>query len=493
MSLPSQADLLHYLGIFSNSTEEGMSIEKLKRLARQHSVEYVDLKFVDLPGSWHHITLPVSALEPKLLKNGIGVDGSSLPGFSRIEMGDMIILPEVKTAFIDPFFERPTLSLLGNIMDVGKKVTPYSRNPRRVASDAEAFLTKVVKGAKMMIGPEFEFYLFDRAEYHQGSESAYYDLLSAEDNITEVDEDKSLGYQIPHKGGYHAAPPQDRDFNLRSEICSLLQGLGIGLKYHHHEVGGAGQHEIEVAFSTLLEMADQSMLVKYVVKNQCFRHNKSATFMPKPLYNEPGSGLHVHQYLTDGKRSLFYDKSGPGGFSRLGLHYIGGLLKHVDSILAFTNPSTNSFRRLIPGFEAPVAGTYSVGNRTACVRIPGYQRDPATMRFEFRPPDGTMNPYLAFAAMLMAGIDGIKNKIDPGKPLDKNLDTLSAAELAKIHQLPVSLRETLTALEKDHDYLMAGGVFTEDLIENWIKLKRDELVAVSERPTPYEFELYYRV
>jgi glutamine synthetase len=271
----------------------------------------------------------------------------------------------------------------------------------------------------------------------------------------------------------------------------MLAAVGIGLKYHHHEVGGGGQHEIEVSFTPLKKTGDNAMLIKYIIKNECFRVKKSATFMPKPLFNEPGSGLHVHQYLSDEKGSVFFDKNGPARFSKIGLHYIGGLLKHVDSVLAFTNPSTNSFKRLVPGFEAPVAGTYGVGNRTACIRIPGYQRDPREMRLEFRPPDGTMNPYLAFAAMLMAGIDGIKNKIDPGRPLDRNLEDLSPEEFAKIHQLPTSLNKSLNALEQDYDYLLQGGVFTEDLIENWIKVKRKEVNEIRVRPTPYEFQMYY--
>ena len=271
----------------------------------------------------------------------------------------------------------------------------------------------------------------------------------------------------------------------------MMADVGVGLKYHHHEVGGGGQHEIEVKFATLLDMADKSMLVKYIVKNECFRQGKSATFMPKPLFNEPGSGQHVHQYLANAQGSMFFDEKGPARFSKIGLHYIGGMLKHADAILAFSNPSTNSFKRLVPGFEAPVACTYSVGNRTACIRIPGYQRDPKMMRFEFRPGDGTMNPYLGYAAMLMAGLDGIKNKIDPGLPLDVNLDSLSEEEMAQIHQLPTSLNKALNALEEDHDFLLEGGVFTPDLLESWIKIKRKEVSEIRVRPTPYEFETYF--
>ncbi len=468
-----------------------MTIQKLSKMAKETKAEYIDLKFCDLPGQWHHITLPIKSLKPDLFSKGVGIDGSSLPGFSSIERGDMIMLPDPQTAFVDLFFERPTLSLLGNIMEIGDSVTPYSRNPRRVAADAEKHLTKIIRGARAIIGPEFEFYVFDRVNFFQGPNKAFYLLESAEEVWNGSEDEESLGHKIPHKGGYHIAPPMDRTFNLRSQITTMLADVGIEMKYHHHEVGGGGQHEIEVQFAPLLKMADQSMMVKYVVKNQCFRMNKSATFMPKPLFNEPGSGLHVHQYLANSKGSLFYDKEGPARFSQLGLQYIGGLLAHADSILAFTNPSTNSFKRLVPGFEAPVAGTYSVGNRTACIRIPGYLRNPKTMRFEFRPPDGSMNPYLAYAAMLMAGIDGIQNKIDPGPPLDKNLDRLSKRELARIPHLPTSLTKALDALKQDNEYLLSGGVFTEDLLESWIEIKRREVDAVRVRPTPHEFELYY--
>jgi glutamine synthetase len=468
-----------------------MKLDQLKKMARDHKVEYLDIKFCDLPGFWHHITLPVGALAPSLFTNGIGVDGSSLPGFSRIERGDMILIPDAETSFMDPFFEKPTLSMIADIMEVDGKVVGYSRNPRRVAGDAEKYLAKKIKGAQLILGPEFEFYLFDKVNFFQGPEMAFYNLDSVEAMWQAPDDEENLGYKIPYKRGYHAAPPMDRTYNLRSHIASMLAAVGVELKYHHHEVGGGGQHEIEVKFSPLKKMGDQSMLVKYIVKNEAFRQGKSATFMPKPLFNEPGSGLHVHQYLSDGKASLFYDKNGPAQFSQLGLWYIGGVLQHADSLLAFTNPSTNSFKRLVPGFEAPVAGTYSVGNRTACIRIPGYQRDPKMMRFEFRPPDGTMNPYLAFAAMLMAGLDGIEKKIDPGLPLDQNLDAMSEADLAAIHKLPTSLNKALNALEEDYEYLLKGGVFTEDLLENWIKVKRKEVAEIRIRPTPYEFEQYY--
>jgi len=468
-----------------------MTLTQLKKMVAKHKIEFIDLKVSDLLGLWHHITIPVSALKPSLFKFGVGVDGSAMPGFAAIERGDMIQLPDPNTAFIDPFFDRPTLSMICDIMDVTGKIKHYSRNPRRVVRDAQAYLSKVKPGLECIMGPEFEFYVFDKVNFWQGPDHAFYYLDSVEAEWNAEQDSENLGYKIPYKKGYHVAPPMDRTINLRTEICAMLMDIGVKIKYHHHEVGGCGQHEIETLYAPILQMADQSMIIKYFVRNESFRRNRSATFMPKPLFNEPGSGLHVHQYLADSKGSVFFDRNGPAHMSKIGLYYIGGVLKHVDSILAFSNPSTNSFKRLVPGFEAPVAGTYSVGNRTACIRIPGYQREPETMRFEFRPGDGTMNPYLGYAAMLMAGIDGIKNKIDPGLPLDKNLDQLPPDELAMIHQLPTSLTKALNALEADHDYLLAGGVFSEDLFENWVALKRQDVAAIRIRPTPYEFQLYY--
>ncbi len=467
------------------------TLEQLKALAKKAKAEFIDLKFCDLVGSWHHITLPMAALNKDFLTTGVGVDGSSLPGFASIERGDLIALPDPDTAFIDPFFDRPTLSLIANIMDAVDEITTYSRNPRRVAADAVSYLKRVVKGADALFGPEFEFYIFDSVSFSQGPDHSYYYLDSIEAPWGAAKNGESLGYKIPYKGGYHIAPPRDRRFNLRSEIATLLAEAGIGLKYHHHEVGGGGQHEFETEFSPMPRVADQTMLVKYFIKNACFRAGMSATFMPKPLFNEPGSGMHVHQYLANANGSLFYKKGGPCDFSETGLHYIGGLLAHADSLLALTNPSTNSYKRLVPGFEAPVAGTYSLGNRTACIRIPGYQRDPKKMRFEFRPPDATMNPYLAYAAMLMAGLDGIKRKIDPGLPMNENLDNLTEEQLADIHQLPTSLTKSLNALEADYDYLLTDGVFTEDLLETWIARKRKEVADLRVRPTPFEFERYY--
>ncbi len=467
-------------------------LKKLRALVKKHGVQYIDLKFSDLIGDWHHITIPVSSLKPDLFKVGVGVDGSSLPGYTSIERGDMLALPDADTAFIDPFYERPTLSFICDIMSVGKNVEEYSRNPRRVVRDADKYLKKMIPGTDLIIGPEFEFHIFDDVRFYYGPEQGYYfvDTSEAEWN-TGGEGGKNLGYKVQYKHGYHAAPPKDRTYNIRSEICSLISDVGVNVKYHHHEVGGASQHEIEPDLTEMVLMSDQSMMVKYFVKNYSYSLGKSATFMPKPLFNEPGSGLHVHQYLAKNRKSIFYDRKGPANFSKLGLYYIGGLLKHAGALFAFTNPSTNSYKRLVPGFEAPVWGAYSVGNRTACIRIPGYIRNPAVHRLEFRPPDGTCNLYLAYAAMLMAGLDGIKNQIDPGEPVNKNLDLLPEKELKKIPLLPTSLTKALNALESDYDFLLQGGVFTEDLIQSWIKLKRRDVEEIRYRPHPWEFRLYY--
>ncbi len=468
------------------------TLASLQKLAKQKNIQYIDLKFTDLIGDWHHITIPADSLNQNLFRYGIGVDGSSLPGYTKIERGDMMVIPDKETSFVDPFFEKPTLSFICDMFSGEEDITPYSRNPRRVIADTDVYLKKVLPGTEAFLGPEFEFYLFDDVKFNQEPEQGYYFIDSEEAQWNAGREGtKNLGYKVQYNGGYHAAPPKDRTFNLRSEITTLLQDVGVKIKYHHHEVGGAGQHEIETKLDKMIKVADDSMIIKYFVKNHAFHRGKSATFMPKPLFDEPGSGLHVHQYISDKKGSIFYDRKGPARFSRVGLHYIGGLLKHAAALFAFTNPSTNSYKRLIPGFEAPVWGTYSVGNRTACIRIPGYQRQAETHRLEFRPPDGTCNPYLAYAAMVMAGLDGIKNKIDPGPSVDKDLTHLPEKELKKIQVLPTSLTKALDALEKDYKFLLHGGVFTEDLIEAWVRLKREDVEGLRIRPHPYEFLLYY--
>ncbi len=470
-----------------------MTLKQIFAMAKKNKVEFVAVKFVDLLGKWHQITVPSHELKPELFERGrgIGFDGSSVAGFTQVKAGDMIVIPAPDTGFMDPFAKLPTLSFLGEVIDVatGEK---FDRNPRFIAEKAEQYLTKTGYAPQSFWGPEFEFYLFDSVRYQNDAQHSFFEVDAREAQWNSgKDENPNLGNKIAHKGGYHAAPPHDRFFDFRSSLCKTMEQCGVPVKYHHHEVGGAGQMEIEVMFDTLTKMADRAMLVKYIVRNACFQAGLACTFMPKPLFGEPGSGMHVHQYLAKDGSSLFYKKGGLVNMSDLALHYLGGLLKHAPALLAFTNPSTNSYRRLVPGYEAPVRSSYSVGNRTAAVRIPGYLTDPKTMRYEFRPPDATCNPYLAFAAMLMAGIDGIKNKIDPGQPLNKDLFSLSKADLEKIPTLPTSLPEALDALERDHKFLLEGGVFTKDLIETWIGLKSKEVAALNLRPHPYEFELYY--
>lgn len=468
--------------------------EKIKKIVKDNKVEFVDVKFVDLLGNWHHITVPVERLTNDLFKHGIGVDGSSVSGFAHIKSGDMILIPDNSTVFIDPFWDRPTLSFIGDVVNVNGKIEQFSRNPRWIAAKAEKYLKKLGLATQSHWGPEFEFYLFDHVSYDQKPEAGFYHLDSNEAEWRSADSmENNLGYQVQYKGGYHVIPPKDKTYQIRSEMTDILKSCGVPVKYHHHEVGGAGQQEIEVMFGSLVEMGDRSMLVKYVVKNCAIQYSKSATFMPKPLYDEPGNGMHVHQYLSKAGKSIFYDAKDELGLSKIGRWYIGGILKHASSLLCFTSASTNSYKRLVPGFEAPVRGTYSVGNRNACIRIPGYQLDKSTYRMEFRPPDATCNPYLAYAAMLMAGLDGIKNKIEPGSPCNDDISLMTPEELQKIPQLPSSLQRACEALSEDHEYLFEGDVFTDDVIAVWLELKMRQVDAIRIRPHPYEFRLYYDI
>lgn len=467
-------------------------IEKLLQKVKDEKFEYIDLKFTDILGGWRHITVPAEKFSEKTFTNGIGIDGSSL-GFLSVKAGDMILLPDPSFYFVDPFWEVPTLSLLAEVCEVDP-VEPHPRDPRFTAKKAVERLKKILPGTDVFMGPEFEFYLFDEVRYDQSQNQGFYflDAEEAEWN-SGTDTDLNLGHQIRYKEGYHAGPPQDKTFNIRAYICQLLKQAGIVVKYHHHEVGGASQQEIETSFSPLLEMADKSQLVKYIIKNGADKFDKSASFMPKPLFGEPGSGLHVHQYLAKNGRSIFYDEKAPYRLSEIGRYYVGGLLKHASALLAFTSPSTNSFKRLVPGFEVPVRASYSVGNRTAAVRIPGYIKDPSLMRVEFRPPDGTANIYLAFAAMLVAGLDGIVNKIDPGEPFDGDFSKLSPRQAKKYPLLPYSLARALEALEDDSEFLRQDDVFSPELIETWIKIKKNEVEQIKIRPHPWEFRLYYDV
>lgn len=466
--------------------------EEVFKFVKAQSIEMVDLKVVDLVGRWHHVTIPASQLSKATFTDGIGIDASSYPGYKKVAAGDMKIMPDNTTIIIDPFHDLKTLSIVCDICEPDK--TPYPRYPRNVARKAEQYMAST-RQKVALFSPELEFYVFDEIRYTSGINQASYCLDSIEAFWnTGRQENPNLGYKFPAQAGYHGIPPADSTFNLRSKLVKLIEESGIPVKYHHHEVGAA-QVEIEVPHNTLLASADAVMLMKYLIKNIAYQSGKVATFMPKPLYQQAGNGMHVHQYLSDGKISLFYDKDGYAGLSQLAVNYIGGLLKHGPALLAFTNPSTNSYKRLIPGYEAPVNLFYAAANRTAAVRIPMYDVNKQRERVEFRPPDATCNPYLALSAMLMAGLDGIENRIDPAAegfgPFDIDISEMPEQERAHIGALPSSLEDALDALRDDHDFLLKGEVFTEDLIDAWIEYKLNkEVNPLQARPHPYEFELY---
>jgi len=466
--------------------------EQILKSVKDQSVEMVDFKVVDLIGRWHHVTLPASQLSESTFIDGIGIDASSYPGYKKVASGDMRIIPDNTTCIIDRFPDLRTLSVLCDVIEPDG--TPYVRYPRNVARRAEQYMASIQKGVALF-SPELEFHVFDEIRYSSDVNQASYYLDSGEAFWnTGRQENPNLGYKIPSQAGYHGIPPADSTFNLRSKLIKLIGESGISVKYHHHEVGAA-QVEIEVLHDTLLASADAVMLMKYLIKNIACQNRKVATFMPKPLYQEAGNGMHVHQYLSDGRISLFYHKNGYAGMSQLALNYIGGLLKHGPALLAFTSPSTNSYKRLIPGYEAPVNLFFAAGNRTAAVRIPMYDVNRQRARIEFRPPDATCNPYLALSAMLMAGLDGIENQIDPTAegfgPFEIEIAEMPEEERARIKALPSSLQDALNALRNDHDFLLKGKVFTEDLIDAWIEYKLNkEVNSLRARPHPYEFELY---
>ncbi|GBC84470.1 Glutamine synthetase [bacterium HR11] len=461
--------------------------------AREQGAAIVDLKFVDLLGTWQHASIPVQELTEDVFEEGIGFDGSSIRGFQHIHESDMILIPDPTTAVMDPICEVPTLSL---ICDVYDPIThrPYSRDPRYIAKKAERYLIQTGIADVSYWGPELEFFIFDSVRYDQNAYSCYY-FIDAEEGIWNSGRDQgrpNLGHRPRWKEGYFPVPPVDTLQDIRSEIVLRLIQAGIEVEMHHHEVATAGQCEIDMRFQSLTRMADRVLMYKYIVKNVARAYGRTATFMPKPLFGDNGSGMHTHQSLWKGGRNLFYDERGYAGFSQLGLYYIGGLIKHTPALMAFCAPTTNSYRRLVPGYEAPVNLVYSQRNRSAAIRIPMISTSPKAKRLEYRCPDPTANPYLAFAAMLMAGLDGIRNRIDPGDPLDVDIYELPPEEARKIKQVPGSLEEALRALEEDHAFLLEGGVFTPDVIETWIELKRKrEVDAVRLRPHPYEFYLYY--
>ncbi len=469
-----------------------MKAEDVLRTIREKKIEMIDVHIIDMPGIWQHVTVPVSEVDDETFSRGIPFDGSSLRGFRGIEESDMLMMPDPDTAVLDPFATVPTLSLVADIVD--PKHVPYERDPRRVAHNAEAYLKSSGIAETSFWGPEMEFFIFDSVRYiNQGHHAAY--MVDSGEGFWNSFEEGSLGHTIRTKEGYFPVPPMDSTAALRTAMVKTLQSVGIRVEMHHHEVATGGQGEIDLRFNTLTKQADTVMMYKYVLRNVAQQHGKTVTFMPKPIYGDNGNGMHVHQSLWKDSKPLFYSEPGYGHMSPMALSYIAGVLKHARAILAFSNPSTNSYRRLVPGFEAPVNIVFSHGNRSAAIRIPVTDQ-PQASRIEFRTPDSTSNPYLAFSAMLMAGLDGIRLGLDPVKegfgPLDKNIYTLSQDELSTIQSVPGSLGEALDALEQDHDFLLQGGVFSEDLIKTWIHYKRvNEVDAVNLRPHPMEFELYF--
>lgn len=462
--------------------------------AKDKDVKMVDLKFIDLPGMWQHFSIPVQEFDENTFIEGLGFDGSSIRGFKVINESDMILIPDPATACIDPFCKATTLSIICNVVDplTGER---YNRDPRCIAQKAEEYLISTGIADQSFWGPEAEFFIFDDIRFDQNQHSGYYYIDSVEGiwNSGRV-ESPNLGYKPRYKEGYFPVAPTDSQQDLRTEMVLTMLEAGIPAECQHHEVATAGQAEIDIKFGSLTKMADQLMMYKYIVKNTAKKYGKTVTFMPKPLFQDNGTGMHVHQSLWKEGKPLFYDVNGYAGLSETALYYIGGLLKHARALTAITSPTTNSYKRLVPGYEAPVNLVYSQRNRSAAVRIPMYSSNPKAKRIEFRPPDPSCNPYLAFAALLLAGLDGIKNKIYPGEPLDKDIFDLPPAEAGEIRSVPGSLEEALKELQADHEFLLQGGVFDQDLLESWIEYKLTrEHDAIRLRPHPYEFMLYYDI
>ncbi len=469
--------------------------EELLRYLSAEDVRFVDVRFCDLPGVMQHFTVPVESFGEEVFTDGLAFDGSSIRGFQEIHESDMLLLPDAASAFLDPFREQKTVCLNFFIHDPFTR-EPYSRDPRNIAKKAEEYLASSGIADTAYFGPEAEFYVFDSIRYDTTANSGYYYVDSIEGawNTGREEPGGNRGYKPGYKGGYFPVPPVDHYADLRDTIVRNLLGVGIEVERAHHEVGTAGQAEINYKFDTLLRAGDTLQLFKYVVKSTAWTSGKTATFMPKPLFGDNGSGMHCHQSLWRDGDPLFYDETGYAGLSDTARWYVGGLLHHAPSLLAFTNPTVNSYRRLVPGFEAPVNLVYSQRNRSACTRVPVTGTNAKAKRIEFRVPDPSSNPYLAFAAMLMAGVDGIRNKVEPPEPIDKDLYDLPPEEFAGVQQVPGSLPEVLDALTADHEYLLDGGVFTPDLIETWIDWKRaNEVDPIRLRPTPHEFALYFDV
>ncbi len=471
-----------------------MTPSDILALIREKNIQMVDFRIVDLPGRQHHLTVPAAEIDEEKLTHGIAFDGSSLQGFRSIEESDMVMRPDLATAYVDAFTAVPTLDLVCDIHEPSG--ARYNRDPRYIAQKAEDYLKKSGIATNAYFGPELEFFVFDDVRFATDQSGAFYSIDSNEANWnTGKDEGPNLAYKVKNKGGYFPVQPTDTQHDLRTEMVQELMNAGIRVERHHHEVASAGQAEINFRFETLTKVADVVLLYKYIVRNVARRYGKVATFMPKPVFGDNGSGMHVHQSLFDGDTPLFFEEGSYGNMSKIAHHYIAGILHHAPAILAFATPSTNSFKRLVPGFEAPVNLVFSRGNRSAAVRVPIAAVSPKTARIEFRTPDATSNPYLAFAAMLLAGLDGIKKKMDPTAlgygPLDKNIYELSDEEKKNIKGVPGSLEEVLQALSDDHEFLLEGGVFDNDFIQTWIDFKRTtEVQPMALRPHPYEFQMY---
>ncbi len=470
-----------------------MTPRQVLQLVKEKKIEFIDCRFMDFPGLWQHTTYPASELNERVFGEGFGFDGSSIRGWQAINESDMVLVPVPDTAKLDPFYDRPTLSLICDIKDpITKK--EYSRDPRSIGRKAATYLKTSKIADTAYFGPEMEFFIFDNVWYDQGINRAVYEVDSAEGIWNRGKPSPiNLGYQVRQREGYFPCPPMDTHTDLRNEMVAVMLEMGIPVECHHHEVATGGQAEIDLRYQELVHMADTCMYYKYIVKNVAARHGKVATFMPKPLFQDNGSGMHTHFSLWKDNKPIMAGRR-YAGLSQIGLYCIGGILRHAPALIALTNPTTNSFKRLVPGFEAPVNLVYSSRNRSAAIRIPMYQDNPKTKRIEFRSPDCSCNPYLAFAAMTMAAIDGVKNKIDPGEPLDKDLYDLAPEEYESIRSAPGNLAEALDALEKDHDFLLQGDVFTPDVIHYWIEYKRqNEVRALDARPHPYEFCMYFDI
>jgi len=471
-----------------------MTPKDVVAFAKDKRVQMIDLKFMDFVGIWQHFSIPLSEFEESIFEEGLGFDGSSIRGWASIHASDMLVVPDVTTAVMDPCMPDPTLSLICNIVDPITKEA-YSRDPRNICQKAERYLKSTGIADTAYFGPEPEFFIFDEVRYDNGPNAAFYKIDSDEGqwNTGREEAGGNLGYKPRFKGGYFPVGPTDKQQDLRTEMCRVMEMVGIRVERQHHEVATAGQAEIDVRFNSMLKMADQLMWFKYIIRNVAYKHGKTVTFMPKPIYGDNGSGMHTHMSLWKDGKPLFAG-DGYAGLSELAMWYIGGILKHGPALAALCNPTTNSYKRLVPGFEAPVNLAYSARNRSAAVRIPMYSPSPKAKRMEFRSPDPSCNGYLAFAAMLMAGLDGIENRIDPGQPLDKDIYGMSPEELKDIPKMPESLEGALEALKKDHEFLLKGDVFTEDVIHTWIETKMEkEVNPVRMRPSPMEFALYFDI